>query len=95
MPPKKAKTKPLQPVILSDEQLRDSRVSLGAKLRLLRKSRGLTMDKVCEDLNIRKAQLSLDEANPIEFDMGVSRLLKYCAYYGVEVVVFDSNFKIG
>jgi len=80
---KESKTKPVKRVILTDDQILEEQRNLGAKLKAYRLVNLLTMDQVCNDLNIAKCQLSKDE-NGLN-NINYSRLVKYLRYYGAEI----------
>ena len=64
---------------------------IGQALRTARKQRGLTLQKVADDLGMSIATISRLERGNLD-DIGVRRLLRVAEYVGLQVLVRPAGF---
>ncbi|CAN7743994.1 helix-turn-helix transcriptional regulator [Variovorax sp. LjRoot290] len=64
---------------------------IGQALRAARKQRGLTLQKVADDLGMSIATISRLERGDLD-DIGVRRLLRVAEYVGMQVLVRSAGF---
>ena len=64
---------------------------IGNALRGARKQRGLTLQKVADDLGMGIATISRLERGDLN-DIGLSRLLRVAEYVGLELIVRPAGF---
>lgn len=64
---------------------------IGQALRVARKQRGLTLQKVADDLGMGIATISRLERGDLD-DIGARRLLRVAEYVGMQVLVRPAGF---
>lgn len=64
---------------------------IGQALRVARKQRGLTLQKVADDLGMSIATISRLERGNLD-DIGVRRLLRVAEYVGLQLLVRPAGF---
>ena len=64
---------------------------IGQELRAARKQRGLTLQKVADDLGMSIATISRLERGDLD-DIGARRLLRVAEYVGMQVLVRPAGF---
>ena len=73
----------------TEEQIKDNRLKLGDKIRIVREKRGYSQEQLAEKMNINRSTISKIENG--KFSITVDYLVRFSIFLDYEFKVIDKN----